>query len=117
MRTPRRQRRSHGDGVRVQLRSQQLGPETWWRITEADGALVARWLPRESAKGPLDKGGFLQYMNARAFALGVDWIRAQAGILDGVTTDDVDLERATLDEDRRGKAPAQPPDLPMYGAA
>lgn len=29
--------------------------------------------------------------------LGVDWIRAEAGLLPGVSTDDIDVERAELD--------------------
>jgi hypothetical protein len=117
MQTAPRQKRSHTDGVRVQIRSQQRNEETWWRITEADGALVDCWLPWEGRGDPLDKGGFAGFMDARSFSLGLDWIRASAGLLDGVTTADIDRERAVLDEDRRGKAPAPLPHLPTFEAA
>jgi hypothetical protein len=44
-------------------------------------------------------------------------VRAEAGLLGDLTTDDIDVERAALDEDRRGRTPARLPDLPLFEAA
>jgi hypothetical protein len=68
--------------MRVQVRQQQLGNgSVRWRLTESDGELVCRWLPQEPVVGSLDRGGFAEYTDACGFALGVDLIRAEAGLL------------------------------------
>jgi len=81
--------------MRVEVRRQQL-PEgdVLWRLTEQDGELVTRWLPLEPIIGALDKGGFPECLDARSFALGVDLIRAEAGLLDDLDARDIDRERA-----------------------
>jgi hypothetical protein len=103
--------------MRATVRLQQLEGEIRWRICEADGELVDKWLPDEEAGGPLDRGGFLKLHDAQGFRLGVDWVRAEAGVLGDTTVRDIDRERAALDEDRTGRAPASRPDLPMFEAA
>jgi hypothetical protein len=50
----------------------------------------------------LDEGGFERYEDARSFALGVDLVRAEAGLLD-LTARDINAERAGLDADQRGR--------------
>jgi hypothetical protein len=50
--------------------------------------------------GQLDKGGFELRSDAEGFKLGVDWIRAAAGLLGELTTDDIDIERSRLDVGR-----------------
>jgi hypothetical protein len=70
--------------MRVQLRRQLVGSKTWWRLTEADGELVDRWLPNEGPLESLDQGGFEDFSDARGFALAVDGVRARAGLLGGV---------------------------------
>jgi hypothetical protein len=99
-----------GPKLRVQLRQQQRGSEVWWRLTEADGRLVCRWLPWEPMTGVLDKGGFSDREDAEAFRLGVNWERARAGLLQGVSTLDVDRERHELDRDTRGRPPKRQPE-------
>ena len=55
-----------------------------WRVCEADRQPVTRWLPWEPLVGALDHGGFDCLQDARAFALGVDRVRAEAGLLEAV---------------------------------
>jgi hypothetical protein len=103
--------------MRVQLRRQRLESGDLWRVCEADGLPVSRWLPLEPFEGALDRGGFVEFGNARSFALGVDLIRAEGGFLGDLTTRDINRERDVLDEDRRGRTPAPLPDLPLFEAA
>jgi hypothetical protein len=67
--------------------------------------------------GALDRGGFELFEDAQSFKLGLDLIRAEAGLLGGLTARDIDRERDALDEDRRGRAPARLPVGPMFEAA
>jgi hypothetical protein len=104
--------------MRVQLRRQQLeSGDDLWRLCEADGELVVRWLPLEPFGGALDRGGFPEYLDAVAFALGVDWVRAEAGILGDLDARAIDIERLELDADRQGRRPAPLPLGPMFEAA
>lgn len=71
-----------------------------WRLYEGNGTLCVNWLPGlelDDDEGPLDRGGFEGRRDATAFALGIDWIRAEAGQLPGLTTRDIDAERRLLD--------------------
>ena len=58
--------------MRTQVRRQELesGEIVWW-ITEADGRAACRWLPLEPLEGALDRGGFADFMDARAHSLRV----------------------------------------------
>jgi hypothetical protein len=103
--------------MRVQLRRQRLESGDLWRVCEADGLPVSTWLPTEPFMGALDRGGFGDYQDALAFKFGVDWHRAAAGLLTGLTARDVDRERDVLDEDRRGRTPAPLPIGPLFEAA
>jgi hypothetical protein len=79
--------------LRRRLPSGSLG----YRVCEADRQPVSRWLPLEPLLGALDQGGFDCLRDARAFALGIDRVRAEAGLVDLT-------ERAELDTDRRFEA-------------
>ena len=103
--------------MRVQLRRQPLESGDLWRLCEADGELVVRWLPLEPFGGALDRGGFDLYSDALAFALGVDWVRAAAGILGDLDARAIDIERLELDADRQGRRPAPLPLGPLFEAA
>lgn len=85
----------------------RLESESWgfyevWRIVETSGWPVTCWLPGiEDDEGePIDKGGFESKHDAELFALGVCWERAYHGLLPGMTTADVDAERAKYDTGR-----------------
>jgi len=98
--------------MRAQVLLQRLpSGDLSFRVCEADGVPVSRWLPMEPFLGSLDSGGFESFQDARSFALGVDSIRAAAGLLPDV---DIAAERAELDEDQRGRGS---PDLPLFEAA
>jgi hypothetical protein len=74
-----------------------------FRIVEANGEPVTCWLPGREAddwEGPLDRGGFEQRLDAQGFALGIDYERALFGLLPGVTVEEIDRERAQLDDVR-----------------
>ena len=87
--------------MRVKVLLQSLSPgELAFRVCEADGGVAARWLPLGPLEGPLDGGGFPSYLDARAFALGIDQVRAEAGLLGDI---DIAAERAELDADQRGQ--------------
>ncbi|MBW2191929.1 MAG: hypothetical protein JRG93_20560 [Deltaproteobacteria bacterium] len=66
--------------MRVRIRRR----ETLWRVVEADGEVVVRWLPLEPFQGALDRGGFDDRQDARSFALAIHQIRAEAGLLSGI---------------------------------
>jgi len=84
--------------MRTQIRKQKLeSGEVVWRLYEADGRLTCRWLPWEESLGPLDRGGYALRSDARAFALGVDQIRGEAGLLDPKVRLVVHRERAAQD--------------------
>jgi hypothetical protein len=104
--------------MRVEIRRQVLPRgAVLWRLTEQDGELVSRWLPLEPFVGALDRGGFPTYADARSFALGIDLIRAEQGLLGDLEARAIDIERAALDEDRRGRSPAPLPAGPLFEAA
>jgi len=84
--------------MRTQIRLQRLDSGDLWRVCEADGLPVSRWLPWEPFGGALDEGGFDGFLDARSFALGVDRVRSEAGLLPGV---DVTAEQLELDDDQR----------------
>jgi hypothetical protein len=63
------------------MRVQILRQEALWRVVEADGEVVVRWLPQEPLLGALDRGGFGDRRDARSFALAIHQIRAEAGLL------------------------------------
>ena len=90
--------------MRVKVLLQSLSPaELAFRVCEADGGVAARWLPLGPLEGPLDGGGFDSYPDARAFALGVDLIRGEAGLLGPQVRRAIATERAELDADQRGR--------------
>jgi len=91
-------------------------PSQLWRVVEADGLPARRWLPWEPDEGPLDRYGFKRFFSAQFFALGVDLIRAEAGLLRGVTVDDIEAERARAErlESSKGKTPS-PAELDAFG--
>ena len=64
-----------------------------------DDSPCGRWLPSEAAGEPIDKGGWrpAEAEDARAFALGVLWVRAAGGFLPGFVTGDIDRARQKLD--------------------
>jgi len=79
-----------------------LGLRILWRVVEEGTSRpVDCWLPSEppDPEGDLDRGGFDSRPDAEAFRLGVDWIRAEAGLIPE-STDDVDHERRKLDGSR-----------------
>ncbi len=79
---------------------QRLPGGDLWRVCEADGRPVTRWLPWEEREGALDKGGFSDFEDARGFALAIDLIRAERGLVSGFRATDIEAERATLDRGR-----------------
>ena len=97
--------------MRTQVRLQRFPGGRAFRVTEADGSPVVRWLPLGPYEGPLDDGGFATFRDARAFALGVDLVRAEAGLCDERI---IRAERAELDDERRTQRPM---DLPAFEAA
>jgi len=96
-----------GGLVRIQIERIEEGDPlgdtfTTYRLCEPDGSVCDCWLPgleRPDWEGPLDRGGFESRCDAHAFALGVDRERALFGLLD-VTVEDIDAERAQLDDVR-----------------
>jgi len=68
-----------------------------FRVCEADREPVTRWLPLGPVLSALDEGGFESFQDALAFALGIDLVRAEAGLLD------LHAERTELDADQRGR--------------
>jgi len=94
--------------ARVQVvRFEVLLSEPIFRLCEADGSLCIRWLPDENSDGPLDFGGFESRHDAEAFRLGVDLIRAEAGLLTEMAAD-IQRERTMLDRGLsfRGRLPS-----------
>lgn len=84
----------------------KFGPDLYggvgglWRVVEPNGRPCICWLPGlelADPEGALDRGGFELRNDAQGYALGVNWERAFFGLLDGVTTEDIDQERAELD--------------------
>jgi hypothetical protein len=71
-----------------------------FRVVEDNGELVDCWLPGHEdpvQEGALDAGGFLEWLDALGFSLGVTWERAHRGLLGDLTTVDVDVLRGELD--------------------
>jgi hypothetical protein len=90
--------------MRTQVRRQELeSGEIVWRVCEASGQLVDRWLPLEPLIGALDKSGFGTWSDARSFALGVDAVRAEAGLFDPNVSRSIQVERAAQDEVKQGR--------------
>jgi hypothetical protein len=88
-----------------------------WRLCECDGELLTRWLPSEESVGALDRGGFDEFKDAKAFALGVDLVRAEAGLLGDLDACAIDKERAKQDGDQRGRPRAVSLVIPQFVAA
>ena len=89
--------------MRTQVLLQQLpSGDLSFRVCEADREPVTRWLPLGPVLSALDEGGFENFQDATAFALGVDLVRSEAGVLD-VDARDIHAERAELDADQRGR--------------
>jgi len=102
--------------MRTQILLQRHPDGHLCRVCEADGRVVTRWLPREPVVGALDKGGFPGFEDARAFALGVDLICAERGLLSGLRATDIEHERTKLDRGR-GRPSPEPEDPPLFEAA
>ena len=65
-----------------------------YRLVEADGTVCNCWLPGiepPDPEGALDRGGFDQRLDAKAFALGVDYERALFGLI----AESVGVEKAS----------------------
>ena len=100
--------------MRARIRLQQLpSGDLSYRVCESDGEPVTRWLPSGPLLGALDRGGFDHYADAQSFALGIDLVRAEAGLLD-VNARVIYQERAELDADQRGH---RSPAVPVFEAA
>jgi hypothetical protein len=98
-------KKCYGRSVRIKV----VGVHECWsekptfRLCESDGSVCDCWLPGLEPpdwEGPLDRGGFEQRLDAQGFALGIDYERALFNLLPGVTVEDVDRERAQLDDVR-----------------
>jgi hypothetical protein len=86
--------------VRIAILASIRGGEPHYRLCEPDGSISVNWLPGvelDDPEGPLDRGGYRSICDARAFALGIDRARAGAGLLAGVTVEQIDRERGQLD--------------------
>jgi hypothetical protein len=105
--------------MRVQVRKQLLeNGEVLFRITEANGELVDRWIPTDPFLGSLDKGGFELRSDAVAFSLGVDTVRAEAGLFDPSVSRSIHRERDAQDEVKQGRPRAdQRPRVLAFEAA
>jgi hypothetical protein len=68
-------------------------------VESCDDSPCNRWLPSEAAGEPIDRGGWrpAEAEDARAFGLGVLWVRAAEGFLPGFVTGDIDRARGRLD--------------------
>ena len=89
--------------------------EPVYRLCEPNGTVCDCWLPGledPDHEGPLDRNGFDEHSDAQAFKLGVDWIRAEAGLLPGVTVADIDREREALDSRAPITATPEPVHIP-----
>jgi len=76
-----------------------------YALEEGDsGQPVRRWLPHEHPCPSLAAARFLELSDAKAFALGVDWIRAQEGLL-VETVEEIQALRCQLDFARPGRKP------------
>jgi len=83
---------------RVRVGFQSLEPTVWRVIEEATGLPAYRWTSRDmhAPDGvPIDHGGFGdgEFFSAWFLAAGVNYERALAGELEGVTTKDIERER------------------------
>lgn len=72
----------------------ELVADGTYRLREQDGRLVHSWLPgvEDDDWLPLDRGGFDDHFDAFSFALGVDLIRSEAGLLN-VSVEQIERER------------------------
>jgi hypothetical protein len=105
--------------MRAQILLQRLpSGDLSYRICESDGELVARWMPGGPLLGALDKGGFDLYSDALSFKLGIDLVRAEAGMFDPEVSMSIRLERAAQDEVKQGRPKAdQRPRVLLFEAA
>ena len=97
--------------------SEEAQPAQLWRVVEADGLPVYRWLSVDIAEGPpVDGGGFANYFEAYFHKLGIDYIRAEAGELGSITVADIEHERQAAErlEGRQG-CPPSPAELDAFG--
>ena len=103
--------------TRVELWSEV--PSQLWRVVEQTGLPVYQWTSADIPDGtPVDGGGFANFFEAYFHKLGIDYIRAEAGDLHGVTAADIDLERLAAEhrESRQGSPPS-PAELDAFGIA
>jgi len=105
--------------MRTQVRKQELGSgEIVWRITEANGELVNRWIPTDPFLGSLDRGGFELRSDAVAFSLGIDTVRAEEGLFGPEVSRSIRSERAAQDVVKQGRPRAdQQPRVLAFEAA
>jgi hypothetical protein len=90
--------------MRAQVLLQRLPTgDLSFRVCEADREPVTRWLPLGPVLSALDEGGFESFQDALAFALGIDQVRAEAGLLGPQVRRAIATERDELDADRRGR--------------
>ena len=86
-------------GRRVRIRVESIrelysDEKQTYRLVEADGTVCNCWLPGiepPDPEGALDRGGFDQRLDAKAFALGVDYERALFGLI----AESVGVEKAS----------------------
>ena len=79
-----------------------------FRLCETDGRLCHSWLPgiEDDDWLPIDRGGYDEQHDAFGFALAVDLIRSEAGLID-VAPEVVEAERMSLDMMRPGRTPTK----------
>ena len=67
---------------------------------------------------PVDAGGFENFFEAFFHKLGIDYIRAEAGELPGVTVDDIEAERHRAEalEAHGAPSPAELAEFGLFGA-
>lgn len=81
-----------------------------YRLCEQDGRLCHSWLPgiEDDDWLPLDRGGYDEQHDAFGFALAIDLIRSEAGLID-VSPESIEAERLKLDEIKSGRLPNKKP--------
>lgn len=96
--------------------------DSLFMLEEGDGGHpVQRWLPWENPDPCLCLAQFVELADARGYALGIDLIRAEAGILEESVCQIEQLRRG-LDRGRPGRPkqsekPPQPPRKPLSSSA
>jgi len=89
-------------------------------LEESDGLPVTTWLPGENPDPCLCLAQFVELADARGFALGIDLIRAEAGLL-AESVCEIQKLRHGLDQGRPGRQkasekPPRPPCKPLSGS-